>query len=228
VLEAATAVVAVSAHVASTLPVEKAHVIPNFIGELDGPGVMAGERPDDVPDRYVLFVGKLEPNKAPDRLVPILEAAGAAARDLPLLVAGTGRLSAEIERQAGAAGRDVRWLGWVDERRVSTLMRHAAAVLFPSRWQEPLSRVLVDGIGVGAVLIVQPTGGSGELVVDEESGLLGHTTEELGAALARVLTEPGLADRLRRGARARAGASFSEAVVLPKVEALYENVRSRS
>lgn len=220
-LARAKAVVAVSRYVRETLPFAGAQVIPNFLGkpeELD--------RPADAPERYLLFVGKLEPNKAPDRLVPILEAAGTATDGIPLLIAGTGRLLPELERQANASGREVRFLGWVDENRVPAWMHYAEAVLFPSRWQEPLSRVLVEGLGVGAVLIVEPTGGSADIVADGESGLLGASIEELGGALARVLSEPGLAERLRRGARARAEARFSEAVVIPKVESLYQQVRS--
>ncbi len=104
------------------------------------------------------------------------------------------------------------------------LMRRAAAVLFPSRWDEPLSRVLLEGLAVGAMLIVEPTGGSNEIVVHEESGLIGRNVEEMGSALARVLTEDGLSTRLRQGARQRANEHFSQDVVLPRVEEVYERV----
>lgn len=210
----AKAVVAVSEFVREKLPLDAVHVIPNFLGALD----VELPRPDDLPERFVLFVGKLEPNKAPDRLFPILEAARC---DLPLVIAGTGSLSAELREQAKSLRHDVRFLGWVPEERALQLMQHAAAVLFPSRWQEPLSRVLVDGLGVGAVLIVEPTGGSEDAVVHEQSGLLGQNTRELGGALARVLADDALSERLRRGARARARERFSEAVVLPQIESVY-------
>ena len=57
---------------------------------------------------------------------------------------------------------------------------------------------------MGAVLIVEPTGGSHEIVVDQESGLLGRTVSELADVLNRVLNDPGLASRLREGAAQRA------------------------
>ena len=210
----AKAVVAVSEFVRETLPLETVHVVPNFLGALD----VELPRPEDLPERFLLFVGKLEPNKAPDRLFPILEAARS---ELPLVIAGTGSLSDELRDKAKSLRHDVRFLGWVSEERALQLMQHAAAVLFPSRWQEPLSRVLVDGLGVGAVLIVEPTGGSEDAVVHEESGLLGRDTRELGGALARVLSDAALAQRLRRGARSRARARFSEDVVLPQIESVY-------
>lgn len=212
VLESASAVAAVSRYVAETLPLERVAVIPNLLGPPKEP-----PRPHDVPKQYLLFVGKLETGKAPDLLLPILDAAGT---KLPLLVAGSGRLEAELK----ARGGNVRYLGWVDEDRVLALTKHADCLLFPSRWQEPLSRVLLDALSLGAVIVAEPTGGTAEILVDGESGLLGRGVDELGRALRRVLDEPSLARRLREGARRRAESVFSEDAVLPRVEALYRSV----
>jgi glycosyltransferase involved in cell wall biosynthesis len=212
-LERAAAVTAVSGYVAHTLPLEHVTVVPNFVESSPQETV----RPADLPDRYLLFVGKLEPGKAPDRLPSILEKAEA---DLPLLVAGTGSLEAELARN----GRNVRLLGWVGEERVLALLRHAEAVLFPSRWQEPLSRVLLDAMGAGAVIVAEPTGGTPEIIIDGESGLLGKGDEDLGRALRRVLEDRDLARRLREGARRRARTVFSEDAVLPAIERLYRSV----
>jgi len=213
VLEAASAVTAVSQYVAKTLPLERVHVIPNFVA----PGSDNPARPADVPERYVLFVGKLEPGKAPDLLPAIL---AAARTEIPLLVAGSGSLESELK----AKGGNVRFLGWVPEDRALALIQHADCLLFPSRWQEPLSRVLLDALALGAVIVAEPTGGTEEIVVDGESGLLGRGVRELGNALRRVLDDPSLARRLREGARRRAVTGFSEDVVVPRVESLYRSV----
>ena len=89
---------------------------------------------------------------------------------------------------------------------------------------EPFSRVLLDAIGLGAVVVAEPTGGTEELIVDGVSGLLGRNEAELGRALARVVEDDALAARLRDGARARAESEFSEARVIPKIVTLYEEV----
>jgi glycosyltransferase involved in cell wall biosynthesis len=212
-LERAKAVIAVSRHVAETLPLERVAVIPNFV---ESPRQVP-PRPADVPERYLLFVGKLEPSKAPDLLHPILDRARA---DIPLLVAGTGSLEPALR----ARGGNVRYLGWVDEERALALVKHAECLLFPSRWEEPLSRVLLDALALGAVLVAEPTGGTAEMIVDGESGLLARGVSELGEALRRVLDDEALARRLREGARRRAEALFAEDVVLPRVEALYRSV----
>jgi glycosyltransferase involved in cell wall biosynthesis len=112
----------------------------------------------------------------------------------------------------------------VEEERALALMKHADCLLFPSRWQEPLSRVLLDALALGAVIVAEPTGGTAEIVVDGESGLLGRGVAELGRALRRVLDDSSLARRLREGARRRAVSVFSENAVIPQVEALYRSV----
>lgn len=218
ILNQAAAVIAVSDHVGRTLPRRAdVHVVPNLL-ELEDQSALP---PREFPQRYVLFAGKLEPNKAPDRLLPILNAAGCG---LTLVIAGSGSLEGVIRADARRRGHPVRFLGWVDETRLAGLVRHASALLFPSGWQEPLSRVLVDALGLGAVLVVQPTGGTEEVVVDGESGLTGHTVEELGAALARVLADDSLAQHLREGAQRFARKRLSAEVVLPRVEAVYASV----
>jgi glycosyltransferase involved in cell wall biosynthesis len=174
-----------------------------------------------LPGRFALFVGKLEPNKAPDRLLPILRAAGVS---IPLVIAGEGSLGESLRREASRVEPQVLFAGWVEPDQALRMMHQAVAVLFPSRWEEPLSRVLLDGLGVGAVLIVEPTGGSEEMIVDGESGLVGRTVEELATALRRVATEDGLASNLRQGALRRAKEHFSKEVVLPRVENVYSRV----
>jgi glycosyltransferase involved in cell wall biosynthesis len=220
-LKRAAGVIAVSGHVKQSLPVDHCRVIPNLVDLPDVERRLAGEPPKDLPDRFVLFAGKLEPNKAPDQLTPIIHAAGVR---VPLVIAGNGSLEATLREEAARSDEEERFIGWVEPDNVLQLMRRAAAVLFPSRWEEPLSRVLLEGLAVGAVLIVEPTGGSNEIVVHEESGLIGRGVEELGSALARVLTDNGLSTRLRQGARQRAKAHFSCDVVLPRVEDVYERV----
>jgi glycogen(starch) synthase len=154
-------------------------------------------------------------------LFPIMRAT---AVRLPLVIAGEGSLEKSLRRKAARGPLEVRFVGWLETDMALRLMHQAAALVFPSRWDEPLSRVLLEALGAGAVLIVEPTGGSEEIVVQGESGLLGRNAEELAAALRRVLTEAGLASKLRQGARRRAKEHFSKDVIIPKVEELYRRV----
>jgi glycosyltransferase involved in cell wall biosynthesis len=212
--------VAVSRFVQKTLPIDGSTVIPNLIDFTAIQESLSGPVPA-LPERFVLFVGKLETNKAPDRA---LSAVGKARVDVPLLIAGAGSMERSLREQARRLNVDARFLGWVSESMIHILMQRASAVVFPSRWEEPLSRVLLEGLGSGALLIVEPTGGSEEIVVDGESGLLARTEEDMAAAVRLTLDEKYLASRLRRGALERARERFSSDVVLPRLESLYEKV----
>jgi glycosyltransferase involved in cell wall biosynthesis len=220
-LRNASAAIAVSRHVQRSLPVDHSVVIPNLLDLADLESRLAGPVSANLPERFAFFAGKLELNKAPDRLLPILRASGIR---LPLVIAGTGTLESSIRDEASRLGMEVHWLGWRDPDEVLRLMRRSVAVVFPSRWEEPLSRVLLEGLGVGAVMVVEPTGGTDEMVVDGESGLVGRNVTELAEALARVSTDEGLASRLREGAIQRAREHFSTEAVLPQVEKLYRRV----
>lgn len=222
-LRMAAAVVTVSNHVQQSLPslpAMNASVIPNVL-DFEMMEQSLSKLPPLLPEKFVLFVGKLEPNKAPDRALTIMHESGV---KLPLLIAGRGRLESSLREEAKRLGVDARMLGWVSEDMVLLLMKRATAVLFPSRWEEPLSRVLLEGLGVGAVLVVETTGGSGDIVIDQQSGLLGGSVSELAAALNLVLGDSGLALRLREGAAHRAQERFSGEIVLPRLEALYRRV----
>src|SRR5687768_1704175 len=106
-------------------------------------------------EEYLFFAGKLDPNKGAQLLPGIIEASGV---QLPLLIAGDGQLKAAIQREAAEHGLDFRFLDWTDNDSVLRLMQRARCLLFPSCWQEPLSRVLLEASAVGAAIVALDTG----------------------------------------------------------------------
>ena len=151
------------------------------------------------PDRrpYVLFAGKLAANKGASTLLP-----ATADLSLPLVVAGDGPARAEVEAAARTSRRDVRFLGWLERPELLRWMRHAAMLIFPSAWPEPLGRVLIEASALGCPIVAMQTGGVGDVVVHEETGLLARSADELRAHARRLQHDSMLAARLgaRRGA----------------------------
>ncbi len=83
--------------------------------------------------------------------------------DLPLVVAGTGTLRAQLAARAGETdGPGVELLGWVDRDRLSGLYRRARALLMPSRWQEPFGIVGLEALSFGVPVVAWESGGVGE------------------------------------------------------------------
>lgn len=248
-LAQADAVVACSRYMRQRLetlvPAERLHMIPHLIdveatrkiaeaGENSGVGVSptvdgsAGRAAGaSRPERYVLFVGKLEHNKGPQLLPAALAAARDAGAELPpLLIAGSGGLEAELRRELDARTLEYSFVGgWVDHDEVLRLMRRAEVLVFPSAWGEPLSRVLLEGCAVGACIAAIDTGGTGDAIVDGVSGLLARDERQLGLHIARLLAEPTLRSLLREGAERIARERFAEGVVIRQIEELYDSIR---
>jgi len=134
--------------VAAGLAEPRVHVVPPFVDFDEG---AAAAEPDGPP--CVLFVGRLVEAKGPLDAVAAWRQSGVA---LPLVVAGTGPLRAQVE----AAGAAV--LGWVAHERLPRLLRRARALLMPSRWQEPFGIAGLEALSFGVPVVAWDSGGMRE------------------------------------------------------------------
>jgi glycosyltransferase involved in cell wall biosynthesis len=167
---------------------------------------------------YALYVGKLAPNKGTIHLVPAIEKA---ALDWPLVIAGTGPEHAAIAAAAARSGRDVRLVGWVDQAAAAAWIAHASMLVFPSRGPESLSRVLIEASALGVPIAAMNTGGTPDIIVDEQTGLLSGTADELAADIRRLREDEALRARLGAAARLHAEERFDSPRVVGRIEELY-------
>ena len=170
------------------------------------------------PDAHLLvFVGRIQPLKAPDILVR-------AASDLvtrepslrsTLQVAvvggpsGTGLEKPEALAQLSASlglSDVVRFVPPVSRTELVDWYAAASAVCVPS-YNESFGLVAVEAQGVGTPVVAAAVGGLTTAVRDGHSGLLvtGHDPADYARALERVLLSPGLREELSRGAVKQAG-----------------------
>ena len=195
--------------------------IPNPI-DVRGVQAEAEGQPAPLDGPYVLYAGKLDRNKGVSQLLP---AAAGAGLDVPLVVVGDGPERPRLEAEARKSGQDVRFTGWRPHAEVLAWLRHTEALVFTSHWREPLSRVLLEASAVGCPIAAVATGGTADIVVDGETGLLARSTEELARHVARLRADAALRARLGAGARARVEQTFDTAVVVARFEALYAALR---
>ena len=199
-------------------------VIPNPIdlGTLD----LAAQapRPADAPPAYALYVGKLAPNKGVTHLVT---AALEARLARPLIVVGDGPSREELARSVRAAGIDARFTGWLERDATLRWLAHASLLVFPSHGPESLSRVLLEASALGVPIAAMDTGGTRDIVVHGETGLLSTTPGGLGRDVGRLLADAELRQRLGRAARERARERFAAPVVVDQVLGLYRELRER-
>lgn len=230
-LRHADAVIAVSDYIASRLrglvPAERLHVIPNMV-DLDQIERSIAEPTQSIAPNtpFLLFVGKLERNKGAHLLLDVFRALktrpdAEAVLKLPIIFAGNGALRPELERELGQLGLQTQFLDWVEHDEILRLMAQCTALLFPSSWGEPLSRVLLEALSCGAPIIAMPTGGTPSAIRDGQNGLLAATPGRFAQQLAELIAQPAQQAQLRQAARHSARTRYAREVVVQQVEQLY-------
>ena len=218
----AGATLAVSEAIAGELRgagVPRVETIPNIVDAEEAVAVARDAPSFELPERFVVFVGKLEENKGARHLVPAIAASGTG---LPLVVLGEGTLAHAVKMDAAEAGVPLLLRGWAEREDVLRILARATALVFPSLWPEPLSRVLLEALALGVPVAAMETGGTTE-ILGPGGGLLVRDAEALGDALRRIVTDPVLRDDLRGAARERAGA-YAPAALVPRYEAVYRRL----
>jgi glycosyltransferase involved in cell wall biosynthesis len=173
---------------------------------------------------YALYIGKLAPNKGTLHLVPAIVKAGL---DWPLVIAGTGPDREAIAAAAARSGRDVRLIGWIDQAAAAAWMAHASMLIFPSRGPESLSRVLIEASALGVPIAAMNTGGTPDIIVDGQTGLLSTTPDGLAEDVRRLRADADLRARLSAAARVYAEERFDAPSVVSRIDALYLELTSR-
>ncbi|MGE5358204.1 MAG: glycosyltransferase family 4 protein [Bacteroidales bacterium] len=172
---------------------------------------------------YAIYVGKLAPNKGSRHLVTAMSRARL---PWPLVVVGDGPDRGAVEQAAAREGHDLRMQGWLPRDEALRWLAHASLVVFPSHGPESLSRVLLESAALARPIAAMDTGGTGDIVVHGETGLLARSADELGDAAARLVRDRALAETLGRQAADFVRTHFAAPVVVARVEALYTKLCS--
>ena len=173
---------------------------------------------------FVLTAGKLQPTKGFHLLFKMLSEVSFGIR---LLVAGDGPARSALESQAAALGLDATFLGWVDHDQLLGLQRDARAVILPSAWDEPLSRLVLETMGLGVPVVAWARGGNLEIIESGVTGWLVRTAEDLAVALEDLQSED-CRSRVGAAARMRLIECYSPDVVYPSVAAVYASAIENS
>ena len=154
--------------------------------------------------RYVLSVGTLEPRKNLPRLLEAFARLTADDGDVTLAVVGRTGWGGSLADAAATLGDGVRRLGFVPRDDLAPLYRGAAVMCYPSLW-EGYGLPVAEALAAGAP-VVTSAGTATEELVAGGAGLAvdPRDPDAIAGALATVLGDDDLADRLRNAARKRA------------------------
>jgi glycosyltransferase involved in cell wall biosynthesis len=112
---------------------------------------------------YLAFLGRISPEKAPDRAIRIAAQAG-----MQLTIAAKidrvdrDYFKAEIEPLL--AQPHVEFIGEIGEHEKAEFLGNAAGLLFPIAWQEPFGLVMIEAMACGTPIIALRNGSVPEVV----------------------------------------------------------------
>ena len=153
---------------------------------------------------YVAFLGRISPEKRPDRAIEIARTLG-----VPL------KIAAKVDKADAAyfeetiksmlEGPDVEFVGEINDAQKNEFLGEAHALLFPIDWPEPFGLVMIEAMACGTPVLAFRRGSVAEIVEDGITGRIVDTLREAVAALPQVLAMD------RRAVRRRFEERFSAA-----------------
>ncbi len=166
---------------------------------------------------YLAFVGRISPEKRPDRAIEIARRAG-----LPLKIAAkvdhADRTYFEEVIRPMLADPLIDYVGEIGDREKAHFLGQAAAFLFPIDWPEPFGLVMIEAMAAGTPVISWRCGSTPEVVQHGVSGYLVETIDEAVAAVTAARTLP------RSRVRAAFDAHFTATRMARDYVRLYERL----
>jgi len=141
------------------------------------------------PGRYLAFLGRISPEKGPDRAIEIAKRVG-----MPL------KIAAKVDKvdEAYFASRIqpllddplIEFVGEIDETQKDQFLGEASAVLFPVDWPEPFGLVMIEALACGTPVVAFARGSVPEVMHEGLSGFVVETVDDAVSAVSRALALP--------------------------------------
>ena len=131
---------------------------------------------------YLAFLGRISPEKRPDRAIAIAKRAG-----VPLRIAAKvdkadqAYFEAEIEPLLDHPL--IEFIGEVNEGEKAAFLGGAKALLFPIDWPEPFGLVMIESMSAGTPVIAWRNGSVPEVIAPGRSGIIVDSMDEAVAAV---------------------------------------------
>jgi glycosyltransferase involved in cell wall biosynthesis len=169
---------------------------------------------------YVAFLGRISPEKRPDRAIRIARTLG-----IPL------KIAAKIDKTDEAYFREkiapllsdpgVEFIGEINERSKTEFLGEAQALLFPIDWPEPFGLVMIEAMACGTPVLAFRHGSVSEIIDQGVTGAIVDTMDEAVMMLPRVM------ELDRRAVRRRFEQRFSSVRMTKDYVAVYRSLLKR-
>jgi glycosyltransferase involved in cell wall biosynthesis len=134
---------------------------------------------------YLAFLGRISPEKAPDRAIRIAAQAGMKLK-IAAKVDAVDRVYFEQEIEPLLAQPHVEFIGEIAEQQKAEFLGNATGLLFPIAWREPFGLAMIEAMACGTPVIAMRNGSVPEVVDEGVTGFIVATEEAAAAAAGRL------------------------------------------
>jgi len=137
--------------------------------------------------RYLAFLGRISPEKAPDAAIRIAARSG-----------WKIKMAAKVDKVDEAYFKstvepllpqgDIEFVGEIGEHQKGEFLGNAAALVFPIAWREPFGLVMIEAMACGTPVIAFNNGSVPEVLTDGVTGFIVENEGEAVLAVAKIAT----------------------------------------
>jgi len=137
------------------------------------------------PEKYLAFLGRISPEKRPDRAIEIAIRLG-----IPIKIAAkvdrADREYFEREIKGLLNHHLVEFIGEINEAQKQDFLGNATACLMPIDWPEPFGLNMIESMACGTPVVAFRHGSVPEIITDGVNGFIVESVEEAVEAVARI------------------------------------------
>jgi glycosyltransferase involved in cell wall biosynthesis len=133
-------------------------------------------------DPYLAFLGRISPEKRPDRAITIAKRLGMRLK-----------IAAKVDAADAAYFRDqikpllddplIEFVGEISDLEKSAFLGNASALLFPIDWPEPFGLVMIEAMACGTPVVAWRCGSVAEIIEQGKTGFIVDTEEQAMTAV---------------------------------------------
>lgn len=179
----------------------------------------------------LVYIGRIVADKGLHTIIDALtqiQQAGKANLTLDIFGKGDPDYEAEIKQAIDDNQLDqiVTFCGSVDRAAIPALLVQYDALIFSSEWEEPFARTVLEAMVAGLAVIGTTTGGTGEILEEEKTGLTypAGNAHKLAEQLCRLMDDDQLTAMLAAAGQQCVIENFSFSGMVDQLEAVFEEV----
>jgi glycogen(starch) synthase len=182
----------------------------------------------------LLYAGRLSVEKGVHTAMRAVQmAAEQFDSDIRLDIVGKGAPDYEAELrtivQRHNLSRNISFREHVARCEMPAVLAQYDALVFPSEWEEPFARIVLEAMAAGLLVIGTTTGGTGEILVEDQTGLTFPPGDAriLASQIDRLFHDAELGRRLASAGRQLVEKDFTFTGMVDRLEAALEKIRAK-